>query len=64
MVETRYQILTFWMIAAALGLWRHAEEPQAGSWRAVANAAAATAAIIAMKWHIEGVSPLLLPLMV
>ena len=63
MVETRYQILTFIALAAAFELLRRPTAINGTLWRGMANGAAAAGAIIAVKWHLEGISPLVLRLM-
>jgi len=39
------------------------EEPHPAIWRVIMNSAGAAAAIIAVKWHLEGISPPLLQLL-
>lgn len=52
LTESRLQIVAFWMIALLLELAAGDER----SWpRFALNGSAATAAIIAAKWYIEGV---------
>lgn len=62
LVETRYQIVTFILLAMALEMFAERRRASPAILRAMVNAGAATAAIVAMKWHLEGVSPLLLRL--
>jgi hypothetical protein len=58
-VETRWQIAVFLTIAALLELSAYDRQALPNSRRFALNAAAAASSIIAMKWHLEGVSPLI-----
>jgi len=62
MVETRYQILTFLLLALAFEAIVARRQASPAIWRVMANATAACGAIVAAKWYLEGVSPLLLGL--
>lgn len=59
-IETRWQILVFILIAVMIECID--DEHSAGfAWsRFLVHAFASTSAIVAMKWHLEGVSPLIL----
>jgi len=54
-VFTRLQILAFWVAAAAIGTARLGATKRYSAKHGVAiNGLAATTAILAMKWHLEG----------
>ncbi|MFC0205068.1 hypothetical protein [Novosphingobium soli] len=58
LVETRWQIATFVVIALTLDIGTADGETRRFGPRFVIHAACATAAIVAVKWHLEGVSPM------
>lgn len=57
-VETRWQIVIFLVIAALFEISAYDRLARPSYGRFALNAAASTCSIIAMKWYIEGVSPL------
>lgn len=61
-VETRWQIATFAIVAALIELGATERGNKANRLRFATNVACSAAAIVAVKWHIEGLSPLILRL--
>lgn len=61
-VETRWQIAVFVCVAAVLELSAGNRGSQPSWFRFVVNSASVASAIIAVKWYIEGVSPLVIAL--
>lgn len=63
LIETRWQIAVFVVVAALLELGASNRGGQPSWLRFAANSVSVTCAIIAVKWYIEGVSPLVLALL-
>ncbi|AXB79126.1 hypothetical protein TQ38_021555 [Novosphingobium sp. P6W] len=58
-VETRWQIAVFLTIAALFELSAYDRQARPSGRRFALNATAGASSIIAMKWYLEGVSPLI-----